>query len=151
MYIFLMILHVLISAALIIIILAQTGKGGALDGLVGGTANTMFGTHGASAFLDKGTKILGAIWIISSLFLAMNVRHMSAPARARALERLRAEEQEHVPPAEQDVFGEDGLPLQETPAPADAVDEASPAPDQTPPADSGDDASPVPDQTPPAE
>ena len=131
MYVLLTILHVLISLALVLIILAQSSKGGALDGLVGGTANTMFGSHGASEFLGKWTKILGAVWILSSLFLAMNVRTMSAPARARALERIRAEQEGQVPQAEQDVFGEKQLPLQQTTTP-DASEGSPATPDQTP-------------------
>ncbi len=93
MYILLMIIHVIISVGLVMIILAQSSKGGALDGLVGGTASSMLGSHGASEFLSKWTKIIGAIWIISSLFLAMNVRMMTQPQRARALERLRRSEE----------------------------------------------------------
>ena len=91
MYIFLLLIHVIISVALVMIILAQSSKGGALDGLVGGTASTMLGSHGATAFLSKWTKILGAIWVISSLVLAMNVGAMSPQRRGRALERIREE------------------------------------------------------------
>ena len=109
MYIFLMILHVIISVALVLIILAQSSKGGALDGLVGGTANTMLGSHGASEFLDKWTKILGAIWVISSMFLAVNVRQMSTPNRAKALEKLRREEA----PTEQTADMESVSPTEE--------------------------------------
>ena len=99
MYIFLLLIHVIISVALVMIILAQSSKGGALDGLVGGTASTMLGSHGASAFLSKWTKILGAIWVISSLVLAMNVGAMSPQRRGRALDRIREEAPEQVPPA----------------------------------------------------
>ncbi len=102
MYIFLLLIHVIISVALVMIILAQSSKGGALDGLVGGTASTMLGSHGASAFLSKWTKILGAIWIISSLVLAMNVGAMTSPRRGRALDRIREESPEQVPPAQYD-------------------------------------------------
>lgn len=103
MYIFLLIIHVIISVALVMIILAQSSKGGALDGLVGGTASTMLGSHGASAFLSKWTKILGVVWVVSSLILAMNVRAMTAPRRARALDRLREQTTTEVPPAGFDV------------------------------------------------
>ena len=100
MYIFLMIIHVLISIALVLVILAQSSKGGALDGLVGGTASSMLGSHGASEFLSKWTKIIGALWIISSLFLAINVRKLNTPVRARALEQLRKTETTTAQPTE---------------------------------------------------
>jgi preprotein translocase subunit SecG len=117
MYIFLLIIHVIISIALIMIILAQSSKGGALDGLVGGTASTMLGSHGASAFLSKWTKILGAVWVLSSLILAMNVRAMHAPSRARALERLREETTTDVPPPAGIDELQEGEVLPEQPAP----------------------------------
>ena len=126
MYIFLLIIHVIISVALVMIILAQSSKGGALDGLVGGTASTMLGSHGASAFLSKWTKILGAVWVISSLILAMNVRAMTAPRRGRALERLREETTTEVPPpAEYDVFDE-GQAVPEQTAPVTPEESAPP-------------------------
>lgn len=108
MYIFLLIIHVLISVVLIMVILAQSSKGGALDGLVGGTASSMFGSHGAGAFLSKWTKIIGAVWMISSLLLAMNIRAVSKPARARALDRIRAESPATVPSTNQEVIDFEG-------------------------------------------
>ncbi len=122
MYIILTIIHVLISVTLVLIILAQSSKGGALDGLVGGTASSMLGSHGASEFLSKWTKIIGAVWIISSVVLAMNVRSMTAPSRARALEKLRSESQTEQP-QELDVF--DGTEVIETGEP-----ESQPVPAQ---------------------
>lgn len=135
MYIFLLIIHVIISIALVMIILAQSSKGGALDGLVGGTASTMLGSHGASAFLRKWTKILGAVWVISSLILAMNVRAITAPSRARALERIREETPAEVPPpAEYDevhegqIFPDEAAPVPEE----EATEQPSPAPEAAP-------------------
>lgn len=114
MYIFLMIIHVILSIALVLIILAQSSKGGALDGLVGGTASSMLGSHGASEFLTKWTKILGGVWMLSSLFLAMNVRQMTEPQRARALERLRREGSAAEQPVDMDspVPAEQAIPVE---------------------------------------
>ncbi len=126
MYIFLMAIHVVISIALVMVILAQSSKGGALDGLVGGTASTMLGSHGASAFLSKWTKIIGGVWIVSSLFLAINVRQMTAPQRARALERLRSSEETTQQPADMETV----FPTEE-PAPG----EVEAMPGETPPAE----------------
>ncbi len=134
MYIFLLIIHVIISIALVMIILAQSSKGGALDGLVGGTASSMLGSHGASAFLTKWTKILGIIWVVSSLFLAMNVRSMNAPRRARALERLREETTTEVPPPQGYEVPEEGQPFPvEVPPSEPAEDTEQPRPVQEEP------------------
>ncbi|MCB5231006.1 MAG: preprotein translocase subunit SecG [Candidatus Cloacimonas sp.] len=117
MYILLLIIHVLISIALVLVILAQSSKGGALDGLVGGTASNMFGSHGASEFLDRWTKILGAIWVISSIILAMNVRTMSGPTGSKALKKLRSETATEVP-----VEGSGAVEIPVTPAPVEAAE-----------------------------
>ncbi|MBW6516470.1 MAG: preprotein translocase subunit SecG [Candidatus Cloacimonetes bacterium] len=130
MYIFLLIIHVIISVALVMIILAQSSKGGALDGLVGGTASTMLGAHGASAFLSKWTKILGAVWVISSLVLAMNVGAMTSQRRGRALQQIQEEAPAHVPPATDYGTPEEGhLPPV---APEEGTTQAQPAPETVP-------------------
>ena len=122
MYILLMVLHVIISLALVMIILAQSSKGGALDGLVGGTASSMLGSHGASEFLSKWTKIIGAIWMLSSLFLAINVRQMTAPERARALERLRRSETEEVDQMDTVFPADEEAPADAQPVPDEPVE-----------------------------
>ncbi len=67
-----LVIHILISVALVLVILAQTSKGG-LDANLGGAAVNVFGGSGASKFLRKWTQILGVIFVISCLFLAFQV------------------------------------------------------------------------------
>ena len=64
-------LHVIVSIALILIILLQTGKGvdiGAVFG--GGGSNTLFGSSGPTSFLSKLTAGAAIIFMFTSLFLA---------------------------------------------------------------------------------
>ena len=77
LYIFLMVLHVLISASLIIVILAQSSKGGALDGMLGGAATNVLGGEGASKFLQKVTRILAVLFMVSSILSFLNLSVIS--------------------------------------------------------------------------
>lgn len=66
-------LQVLIAFLLIVVVLLQSGKGGGLAGAFGGGGGnqTVFGGRGAVDFLGKATWILGAVFMLNSLFLAM--------------------------------------------------------------------------------
>jgi preprotein translocase subunit SecG len=121
MYIFLLIIHVIISVLLVLVILAQSSKGGALDGLVGGAASDMFGSHGASKFLDKWTKIIGAIWVVSSLVLAINVRSFSSPTGSKAIKKIRSQGTTEMPLGNDGVSGETVIPA-ETATPVEATE-----------------------------
>ncbi len=77
LYTIVLILHVLICIALVLVILAQTSKGG-LDANLGGAAMNVFGGSGASAFLKKATQVLGLVFVISCLSLAFLVKNVSS-------------------------------------------------------------------------
>ncbi len=65
------IVHVVVSIALILIILLQTGKGtdiGAVFG--GGSSQTLFGSSGPTSFLGKMTAGAAIVFMLTSLFLA---------------------------------------------------------------------------------
>ena len=81
-YTFLLILHVLVSIALILVILAQSSKGGALDGMVGGAASNMLGSQGASDFLKKLTRILASVFVILCIMLAITLGKGKSPAKS---------------------------------------------------------------------
>lgn len=130
MYIFLTVIHVIISVALVLIILAQSSKGGALDGLVGGTASNMFGSHGASEFLSKWTKILGAAWLLTSLILAMNIRILTAPRRS-AIDQIRRTSETQPARAQEAIPEMDVLPGEESPAPQEVDSQDQIIPDET--------------------
>ena len=72
MTIFLVILHVLVSLFLILVVLVQQGKGADLAGAFGGGGSqTAFGARGATTLLHKLTTIFFALFVLTSLSLAI--------------------------------------------------------------------------------
>lgn len=67
---FLIIVHVVVSAVLILVILLQAGKGGGLGGAFGGSTQAVFGGRGAQTFLGKVTSAAAAIFMLTSLSLS---------------------------------------------------------------------------------
>ena len=71
MYTLVIILHVVVSLALILIVLLQTGKGAEMGaGFGGGSNQTIFGSRGAATFLSKVTTGAAVIFMLTSLSLA---------------------------------------------------------------------------------
>ncbi len=81
-----LIVHALICVALVLVILAQTSKGG-LDANLGGAAMNVFGGSGASSFLKKWTQILALIFAASCLMLAFLVKNVRSGANSGVQER----------------------------------------------------------------
>ena len=76
MQIFLVIIHVIVSIALIMIVLLQTGKGADMGAAFGGGASqTLFGSTGASTFLGKATTVAAVIFMLTSFTLAYRSSH----------------------------------------------------------------------------
>jgi len=73
------IIHVLVSILLILVVLLQPGKGGALGSIFGGggSSESIFGASGAVPFLSKVTRVLAILFMLSSVtlgyFAAKNV------------------------------------------------------------------------------
>jgi len=80
-----LVIHIIICVALVLVILAQTSKGG-LDANLGGAAMNVFGGSGASKFLRKWTQILGVLFVISSLFLSIQVTRTNQAKAPKILE-----------------------------------------------------------------
>lgn len=91
MFTFLMIVHVIISIALIMVILAQSSKGGALDGMVGGTATNILGGQGASKFLKNATQILAVLFMVNCILLALYLKGpaKTSSASTKAVDKMR--------------------------------------------------------------
>jgi preprotein translocase subunit SecG len=71
MYTLIVILHVVVSIAMILVILLQTGKGSDIGAVFGGgSSQTLFGSTGPTSFLSKATAGAAIIFMITSLFLA---------------------------------------------------------------------------------
>jgi preprotein translocase subunit SecG len=67
---FLIIVHVVVSAVLVLVILLQAGKGGGLGGAFGGSSSAVFGGRGAQTFLGKVTSAAAAVFMLTSLSLS---------------------------------------------------------------------------------
>ena len=71
MYTLIVVLHIVVSLALILIILLQTGKGADIGAVFGGgSSQTLFGSSGPTSFLGKLTAAAAVIFMLTSLFLA---------------------------------------------------------------------------------
>ena len=115
-----MIIHVLISASLVLVILTQSGKGGALDGMLGGAATNTLGGQNASSFLQNATKILATLFMVSCILLAFNLKGKQGTAgssSSKALDKVKSE-------AVADEAAEEDLPVL---PPVDSPAETAPA------------------------
>lgn len=122
--IFLLILMVIVSIALILVILAQSSKGGALEGMVGGAASDMFGGQGASNFLTKATRILVALFFILCLLMAWNsTRVRSSKTSTKAVDAIRKQTVNEQPVQTEDLKE---LPKTDAAPATDAVTEEAP-------------------------
>ncbi|MCB5259522.1 MAG: preprotein translocase subunit SecG [Candidatus Cloacimonetes bacterium] len=86
LYTIALVIHVIISVALVLVILAQTSKGG-LDANLGGAAMNVFGGSGASQMLKKWTQILALIFAASCILLAFLVKDMRGGTLSEVQER----------------------------------------------------------------
>jgi preprotein translocase subunit SecG len=81
------IIHIVISIALIMIVLLQTGRGSEIGAAFGGgSSQTLFGSSGSSGFMTKLTTAAVVIFMLTSLVLAYLYSHKefvikSSPAK----------------------------------------------------------------------
>jgi preprotein translocase subunit SecG len=76
MYTLMIIIHVVVSFALILIVLLQTGKGAEMGaGFGGGSNQTIFGSRGAATFLSKITTGAAVMFMLTSLSLAIMTKN----------------------------------------------------------------------------
>ena len=78
MHIFLVSLHVLVSAIMIAMVLLQKGKGADIGAAFGGASQTVFGPRGAQSFLAKLTTAAAIIFMFTSLVLALTSTNKSS-------------------------------------------------------------------------
>ncbi|MDR2017658.1 MAG: preprotein translocase subunit SecG [Syntrophobacterales bacterium] len=70
------IIHVLVSIALILIVLLQTGRGSDVGAAFGsGSSQTLFGSSGSSGFMTKLTTAGVVIFMVTSMFLTYFYSH----------------------------------------------------------------------------
>lgn len=130
--------HVCVSAALISIVLLQSGRGGGLAGLGGGGAQAVFGGRGATDILAKITQGLAIAFMVLSLLLAL-YGGMSTDDAASIIEQRRSQLAIPATQALQDYQAEQAVALdpstvepiaEETTALQPPAEDPAPAPEQ---------------------
>jgi preprotein translocase subunit SecG len=108
-YPFLLVIHVIVSLALIIAVLLQSSKGEGLAGAFGGGALTgaVFGGRGAATFLSKATTALAVGFMSTSILLliTLGLRITGGPASG-VLDELQDTGTDLAPPPATTVPGE---------------------------------------------
>ena len=131
MYTFVVTLHVILCLLLVIVVLMQPGKGADISSAFGGGASSqLFGASGPGNFLTKGTGTLAALFMVTSVVLALYSKQgLETGGVEDAIQKL----QDQAPAA---------APAAPVPAvpPAEVAPAPEPAP-ETPPTDPG--AAPV--------
>ena len=70
------IIHIVVSIALVMIVLLQTGRGSEIGAAFGsGSSQTLFGSSGSSGFMTKLTTVAVVVFMITSLVLAYLYSH----------------------------------------------------------------------------
>jgi preprotein translocase subunit SecG len=119
MYGLLLVLHLIICFALIGVVLMQSGKGGGLaGGAFGGSAQTVFGGRGATDVVTRATMILGGLFFVTSLTLALMTSGQRGPSRSLVQEAARkAAATQTVPGGAPRAPGSPGNAVPGSPAP----------------------------------
>jgi preprotein translocase subunit SecG len=82
MIILLTIVHVIVCFFLVVVVLLQSGKAADLAGAFGGMGSqTAFGPRGSATVLSKATTIAAALFMVTSLVLAVASSRMSGGAQ----------------------------------------------------------------------
>ena len=72
MYTLLVVIHVIVSLAIIAIVLLQAGKGADIGSAFGGAGSqTVFGSMGTPTLLGKITTVVAIVFMVTSISLAM--------------------------------------------------------------------------------
>lgn len=112
-YVFI-VFHVIVCLFLIAVVLLQSGKAADLAGAFGGMGSqTAFGPRGSATLLSKATTIAAAVFMVTSLALAIMESRSGGGAASSVLERTGAATEKKAP---------------EKKAPATPVNPAAPAP-----------------------
>jgi preprotein translocase subunit SecG len=90
MTIILTIIHVIVCFFLVVVVLLQSGKAADLAGAFGGMGSqTAFGPRGSATVLSKATTIAAAVFMVTSLSLAI-LATRNAASSGSVLERQKA-------------------------------------------------------------
>jgi len=91
MVIVLTIIHVLVCFFLVVVVLLQSGKAADLAGAFGGMGSqTAFGPRGSATVLSKATTVAAALFMVTSLTLAIMATRSAGGASGSVLEKQKA-------------------------------------------------------------
>lgn len=110
-------IHVTVCLLMVGIILLQQGKGSDIGAAFGGGSHTLFGARGATSFLSKLTVSLAAVFMFTSLSLAVAARDKAGSSIIDDMGET------------SDFFSEDVAPA--------VIPDAAPATEETAPAEGG--------------
>lgn len=128
MTILLVLLHILVSVALIAIVLLQSGKGAEMGASFGASGSqSVFGAGGGSTFMSKLTTGAAIIFMLTSLTLAYRSSHSGTSSIMSGKVAPKAAPQQQTMPPQQPVQGKPvavpavpAQPAQQAPAPLTA-------------------------------
>jgi len=134
-YPFLLTLHLLVCLCLVAVILVQSGKGGGLaGGAFGGATQTVFGGRGATDFVTRATVVLGVLFFLTSLSLALMTTRGTSSARSVVSEAAKRATTAAPPQLPTQATPQGGL---QTPVPSQQAPAAPAKAPATPPPTSG--------------
>jgi len=139
------VLHIMVSLALILIVLLQTGKGAEMGAAFGGSSQTVFGSAGRASALSKLTAVAAVVFMITCLFLAWVSSQRYSTGVMSDIEEQPAPQQEPLVPGAAPLpplttEEEAGEPPEEAPVeaqPGDALPEALPEIPESQPVETG--------------
>ena len=122
MIVFLIMLHILVSVALIAIVLLQSGKGAEMGASFGASGSqSVFGAGGGSTFMSKLTTGAAIIFMLTSLTLAYQ---STQPGTSSVMKGAKAAPQKPAIPPQSPMQGNPTAPAK----PAQQAPPAVPAP-----------------------
>ena len=133
LYVLLVILHVMVSLALILVVLLQVGKGQSIGAAFGGagSSQTFFGSRGPATFLSRLTTVSAAVFMLTSLGLAYlsisggqssSIRERDLPPVTDTAPAPGPAPETTTPPAPSTVPTPDAVPAPPQDAPAQPVE-----------------------------
>lgn len=96
MYETILIIHVVISTALIAMVLFQQGKGAGMGALGGGASNTLFGSQGSANFMSRTTALLATGFFLTSLTLSFLAIKQVKAAQNQAIPVVPMQQQHQI-------------------------------------------------------
>jgi preprotein translocase subunit SecG len=127
---FVILIHVIVSVALVLIVLLQTGRGADIGAAFGGgSSQTLFGSTGASSFLSKMTTVAAIVFMLTSLSLAYVSSRRTASSIMSDTVPVAEETQQAPTPPQTPAVSEGQEPATAEPGPEAEQPAAQPTPE----------------------